>query len=156
MIWFLPFIVTSNIKLYRFCWQSVKPMHIDRAWWLCMEIMGNLVISFPGNFAFGGKYLQFWGEIYHLDIDILVFFFQNCLKICKIFKFLTQFVTIFQGNVAFFQPWWWHIFWKAYVSWVINMQHIIPPWTCNIFLASCQQTRLVKTSIFLLTDEFLI
>ena len=31
------------------------------------EKMRNLGISFPGNVAFGGKYLQFWGEIYHLD-----------------------------------------------------------------------------------------
>ena len=31
------------------------------------EFGNDLGISFPGNFAFGGKYLQFWGEIYHLD-----------------------------------------------------------------------------------------
>ena len=33
----------------------------------CMEKMWNLGFSFPGIFAFGGKSLQFWGEIHHLD-----------------------------------------------------------------------------------------
>ena len=32
-----------------------------------MDKMRNLEISIPGNFAFGGKYLQFSGEIQHLD-----------------------------------------------------------------------------------------
>ena len=36
--------------------------------------MLNLVESHsPGNFAFGGKYLQFWEEIYHLDRYIGLF-----------------------------------------------------------------------------------
>ena len=35
-------------------------------------------------------------------MDILVFFFKKILKICKKFTFLMQFLTIFQGNFAFF------------------------------------------------------
>ena len=35
-------------------------------------------------------------------MDILVFFFQTFLKIGKKITFLTQFLTIFQGNFAFF------------------------------------------------------
>ena len=67
----------------------------------CMNKMWNLVISFPGNFAFGGKYLQFRGEIYHL----YRYFGLFLPKICKKITFLTQFVTIFQEILHCLQPW---------------------------------------------------
>ena len=37
--------------------------------------------------------------------DSIWSFFQKCIKDCKKFTVLTQFLTIFQGNFAFFQPW---------------------------------------------------
>ena len=36
-------------------------------------------------------------------MDICVFFLQKNLKLCKTIQFLTDILTIFQGNVAFFQ-----------------------------------------------------
>ena len=37
-----------------------------------------------------------------IQMDILVFFLHKSLKICQKLTFLTQFVTISQGNFAFF------------------------------------------------------
>ena len=66
-----------------------------------MEKMWNLGISFQGYLAFEGKSLQFWGEIHH-SMDMLVFFLQKNLKMCKKFTFLTQFLTIFPGKFCIF------------------------------------------------------
>ena len=74
--------------------------------------MCNLQISFPGHFAFRGKYLQISGDIYHLDGYFNgLFLSKKFWKCVKKITFLTQFVIIFQGNFAFFfQPddkmWW--------------------------------------------------
>ena len=65
----------------------------------CMDKMWNLGISFLGNFPYGGKSLQFWGEIYHLDGYFCLFLTNISENLFK--KMLTHFVTIFLGNVAF-------------------------------------------------------
>ena len=72
-----------------------------------MEKMWNLVISFPGNLAFGGKtFAILRRNICNFEAKfmyILVCYFQKLLKICKkTITFLMQFLTIFQGNFAFF------------------------------------------------------
>ena len=57
----------------------------------------NLGTWFPKHFAFGGKSLQFWWEIYH-DFSLFL------TIMCKKSTFLTPFLTTFQENIAFFQP----------------------------------------------------
>ena len=49
----------------------------------CMDKMWNLISSFPGNFAFRGKSLQFWGKIYHLD-GYSGLFLTQMSEICQI------------------------------------------------------------------------
>ena len=39
----------------------------------------NVIILFLGNVVFREKYLQFWGEIYHID-GYLGLFLQNCQR----------------------------------------------------------------------------
>ena len=63
--------------------------------WACMDKMWNLGILFPGN-------VHFWREIFAIlrrnasfRCIFLSFSYIKCLKIGKIFTFLTQFVTIF-------------------------------------------------------------
>ena len=67
-----------------------------------MDKMWNLGISFPGNLAFGGKYLWFWGEIYHLDGYFDLFLTKKYLKICKKLTFLMQTLTFIPGKFGIF------------------------------------------------------
>ena len=59
--------------------------------------LDNARISFPGNCAFGGKSLQFWGERYHSDDGYF------CL-------FLTKKILKFRGKkITFLTPFFYHI-----------------------------------------------
>ena len=67
------------------------------AWKKCgiWESYSREMLLLEGNLCnFEGKFI--------ILMDISVFFLQKILKICKKITFFTQFVTIFQGNFAFF------------------------------------------------------
>ena len=101
---------SSNWPIETRCYQSFrntskgrrfKPIFISLLIATSMEKIWNLVISFPGNFAFGGKYLQFWGEIYHLD---------RCFGLFS--KIVWKFVkySIFGSNLWPYSREIWHFF----------------------------------------------
>ena len=65
-----------------------------------MKRIWNLVISFPGNFAFGGKSLQFWGEIYHWEWDGYF-----CLFLTQNSHYWQKFGPYSCDFFIFFKPW---------------------------------------------------